>query len=127
MGIIEQLFTADFKAPDIDLSGKTVLVTGSNVGLGFETAVQLLQRGFSKLVMSARSMEKGQAAKGRMLQRVRNVAADQIEVWQLDLASFASTREFADQCADTKLDIAVLNAAVAPLEYRNIADGFEEG
>lgn len=125
--LYEQLFL-DFKAPDADLTGKTALVTGSNVGLGFETAVQLLERGVSRLIMGVRNMEKGAAAKERMLQRVPGAKSDQVEVWQLDLASYDNTRAFADKCANEldRLDIAILNAAVANLKYRKTADGHEE-
>lgn len=125
--IYEQLFL-DFESTEGDLSGKTAVVTGSNSGLGFETSVQLLERGLSRLIMGVRSMDKGQAAKDLMLQRVPGLKRDQIEVWHLAMADYDSVRAFADKCSHElkKIEIVVLNAAVANLEYRVTSDGHEE-
>ena len=46
----------------VDLTGKTVVVIGSNVGLGFETAKHFASMNPKRLVLGCRSQEKGQAA-----------------------------------------------------------------
>ena len=46
----------------VDLTGKTVVVVGANVGLGFETAKHFAKMNPKRLVLACRSQEKGQAA-----------------------------------------------------------------
>lgn len=45
-----------------DLNGKTVVVTGANVGLGFEAAKHFARMNPSKLILGCRSEEKGKNA-----------------------------------------------------------------
>jgi retinol dehydrogenase 12 len=45
----------------VDLTGKTVVVIGANVGLGFEAAKHFASMNPKKLVLGCRSQEKGQA------------------------------------------------------------------
>ena len=46
----------------VDLSGKTVVVIGANVGLGFEAAKHFASMNPNRLVLGCRSQERGQAA-----------------------------------------------------------------
>jgi retinol dehydrogenase 12 len=46
----------------VDLTGKTVVVVGANVGLGFEAAKHFASMNPKRLVLACRSQEKGQAA-----------------------------------------------------------------
>jgi retinol dehydrogenase 12 len=46
----------------VDLTGKTVVVVGANVGLGFEAAKHFASMNPNKLVLACRSQQKGQAA-----------------------------------------------------------------
>jgi hypothetical protein len=46
----------------VDLTGKTVVVVGANVGLGFEAAKHFASMNPKRLVLGCRSQEKGQAA-----------------------------------------------------------------
>jgi NAD(P)-dependent dehydrogenase (short-subunit alcohol dehydrogenase family) len=74
-----------------EISGKTVLITGGNTGLGKETAVRLAQLG-AKVVFTSRDAERGHRALGEIRERS---GRDDVEEMQLDLASFASIRSFA--------------------------------
>ena len=77
----------------MELSGKTAIVTGSNTGLGFETALDLYQRG-AKVFVACRDKEKGLDAIKRM-----KATSDGGELiyGHLDLASLSSVKEFADK------------------------------
>lgn len=103
---------------DVDLHGKTSLVTGSNCGVGLETSRQLLDLSASKLILAVRNEEKGRAAAADLLAGRENVPPDKIEVWKLDLSVHDSVVAFADRVAKavTRLDIAILNAGFIPVK-----------
>ena len=48
-----------------DLSGKSVIVTGSNVGVGYETALALYEKG-ANVTMASRNLKNAEEAIGRM-------------------------------------------------------------
>lgn len=93
-----------------DQSGRTVVVTGANSGLGLVTTRQLARRG-ARVVMAVRDEAKGQrAATG--LRAAQPDAA--LELRRLDLADLDSVRAFADGLhADrVRVDVLVNNAGV---------------
>jgi NAD(P)-dependent dehydrogenase (short-subunit alcohol dehydrogenase family) len=103
--------------PSTTLTGKTGIVTGSNIGIGLECTRQLLDLGLSTVIMAVRSVEKGTAA-AAPLRRAHPKA--RIEVWVLDMLSYASITAFVDRCAAElpRLDFAVLNAGMGGLGFR---------
>ncbi len=106
------------------LAGKRAIVTGANIGLGFQTARELARAG-AQVVMACRSIERGEAAAGRI--RSEQPAA-QVQVARLDLSSLASVREFAAAAlaAAEPIEILVNNAGVMALPKREVTvDGFE--
>ena len=106
-----------------DQSGRTVLVTGANSGLGFWTTVALARKG-ARVLMACRNPAKAEAA----LKRVRAEApGGQAELVALDLASLASVEQCADEVGSrvTKLDVLVNNAGVMATPQGLTADGFE--
>ncbi|EHK18432.1 uncharacterized protein TRIVIDRAFT_47324 [Trichoderma virens Gv29-8] len=113
-------------AKDVNLSGQTAIVTGSNTGLGLETARQLLYLGLSKLILAVRSEEKGKAAREELLAD-KEAGSGEIEVWNLDLESYDSVIQFADRAkALDRLDIAILNAGLFQAKETFIAStGYE--
>jgi len=112
---------------DVDLNGKTAIVTGSNVGLGLECARQLLDLGLSKLILAVCDESKGETARTFLL-KGRNLDASAIQVWKLDLSSYDSVTKFAERASPLEhLDIAMLNAGVYKVELTiNPETGFEE-
>ncbi|KPM41109.1 hypothetical protein AK830_g5453 [Neonectria ditissima] len=109
-----------------DVQGKCAIVTGSNTGLGFESARQLLALGLSHLVLGVRSIEKGKAAAAKL--QTANSAA-KIEVWQLDMESYDSIQAFAQKCqADLlRIDMVILNAGLALTQFGTVsATGHEK-
>jgi NAD(P)-dependent dehydrogenase (short-subunit alcohol dehydrogenase family) len=109
----------------VDLSGKTVIVTGANIGLGFEAAKHFAGMTPGKLILACRSEEKGQAALNKLKEETGCKTA---ELWILDLASFASVKSFAERFEREggRLDILVENAGVFPEEKLQFtSDGWE--
>jgi NAD(P)-dependent dehydrogenase (short-subunit alcohol dehydrogenase family) len=102
-------------AADIpDQSGRTIVVTGANSGLGAVTAGALAAKG-AHVVLACRNTAKGAAAAERM--------TGSVEVRQLDLADLASVRSFADTV--DALDVLVNNAGVMAVPKGLTKDGFE--
>jgi NAD(P)-dependent dehydrogenase (short-subunit alcohol dehydrogenase family) len=103
--------------------GKTIIITGSNVGLGKEAARHYARLGASKLILAVRSLDKGNAAK-HDIEATTNCAKNVIQVWQLDMASYANVKKFAAR-VDAELDrvdIFIANAGVARLTYSTTED-----
>ncbi|KAI5461815.1 hypothetical protein BGZ63DRAFT_509386 [Mariannaea sp. PMI_226] len=133
-GLVQNRFSAptlqSLNDNSTSFSGKTVLVTGASGGLGLEAARHYVRLGASRVILGVRSQSEGDEA-------VRNIrstfTSDRlescvIEVWLVDLSSFSSVQEMGKKIMqDLKtLDIAVLNAAVAPNEHHLTTDGWEE-
>ncbi|KIW92280.1 uncharacterized protein Z519_07264 [Cladophialophora bantiana CBS 173.52] len=109
-----------------DLSGKVVIITGGNTGLGFECARQLLSFNLTHLILAVRSPQKGKDAAKKL--HITYPKAT-IDVWELDMASYDSIQAFV-QRAETelsRLDIAILNSGRWAYKYRTIpSTGHEE-
>jgi NAD(P)-dependent dehydrogenase (short-subunit alcohol dehydrogenase family) len=106
------------------LTGKIAVVTGSNGGLGFETALALARRG-AQVVIAARNEEKGLAA----VAAIGKAAPSAIVRHEaLDLANLASMSAFAHRISDSHpaLDLLINNAGIMLVPRRQTtADGFE--
>lgn len=89
--------------------GKTVCVTGANVGLGKEAARHFVRLGAERVILACRSTEKGEAAKNEIESSEKSSGV--VEVWQLDLSSYESVQQFAKKIDGLKrLDIMLENA-----------------
>lgn len=110
--IYGQLFT-QLPKPTTSFEGKTVIVTGSNVGLGKEAARHITRNNASTVILAVRSLEKGEAAKKDIETSTGKI--DVVKVWQLDMSSYQSVLDFAARANKElqRLDVAVLNAGVA--------------
>ncbi|MGH3898323.1 MAG: oxidoreductase [Pseudonocardiaceae bacterium] len=107
-----------------DQTGRTVLVTGANSGLGLQTATALAMRG-ATVLLGCRDAQRGRAA----LDRVRSAsgAADATLI-HLDLTDLSSVRKAADEVRSItgdRLDVLVNNAGVMATPARRTADDFE--
>ncbi|KAK1655367.1 short-chain dehydrogenase [Colletotrichum phormii] len=109
--------------PSDDCAGRTIIVTGSNVGLGLEAARHFVRLNAAKVILAVRSTDKGEAAKTDI--ELTTGRRDVLEVWPLDQASFESVKEFAARADKLpRLDFAVLNASIAT-NKRVDAEGWE--
>ncbi|EIW83043.1 short-chain dehydrogenase [Coniophora puteana RWD-64-598 SS2] len=109
-----------------DLSNKTVILTGSNVGLGFEAAVHLANMKPGRFIITARDQAKCDKAKKEIEARAQE-GIGAIVASPLELTSFESVRAFVDEFAagSSKLDVLIANAAVSLQEYTQTGNGWE--
>ncbi|WP_431237616.1 SDR family NAD(P)-dependent oxidoreductase [Mycolicibacterium aichiense] len=106
-----------------DQSGRIAIVTGSNTGLGFDTARVLAQHG-AQVVMAVRDTAKGDAAAAEIR---RAAPGAEVTVHKLDLGSLASVREAAAELGSAypRIDLLINNAGVMYPPKQTTADGFE--
>lgn len=105
------------------LSGKHVLITGGNTGIGKATAIGLARLG-AAVTITSRDPAKGEAAAAD----IRRLAGNEdISVLQLDLASLADVRRFAAEvlARRPRLDVLINNAGLILGERSETVDGFE--
>jgi len=107
-----------------DMTGKTVVITGANSGIGLETAVGLAKAG-AKTVITARDRARGEAAAADI--RARS-GRDDVELVVFDLADIASIRQGAAEILQRcpRIDVLVNNAGLILSDRRETVDGFEE-
>jgi NAD(P)-dependent dehydrogenase (short-subunit alcohol dehydrogenase family) len=107
----------------MNLSGKTVIVTGSNTGIGYETALDLYKKG-AKVYVACRNQEKALNAIERMK---ADGGTGELVYEQLDLASLRSVKAFADNVikAESRLDLLINNAGIMIPPQSKTEDGFE--
>ncbi|WP_028112410.1 SDR family oxidoreductase [Ferrimonas kyonanensis] len=106
------------------LKGKTYLVTGANVGAGFE-ATKVLVSKEAKVVMLCRNPGKAASAIEAIKQQY---PVAELSFIQLDLASLESVRSAADAIKRDipKIDALICNAAIAQVAKQEMTiDGFE--
>ena len=111
-------------AADIpDLTGKVVVVTGGNSGIGFGAVREFARHG-AETVLACRSPERGRRALDALRQELPEAKA---ELLPLDLASLASVERFAEAFAEryARLDVLANNAGVMAVPYGKTEDGFE--
>lgn len=109
--------------PVTDFANQTIIVTGANTGLGLEAAKHFARLNASKVIIAVRNLDKGAAAKEAIENETGRKGV--IEVWQLDLSSFQSVKDFAAQVSKLgRLDAVVENAGIGPTK-RVITEGLE--
>src|ERR1700722_13265859 len=106
------------------MSGKTVVVTGGNSGIGFETAAALASMG-ARVLVTARNADRGRAAVAAITQALQGDGQVQLVVF--DLADLASVRRGAGEILEQapRLDVLVNNAGLVLSERAETVDGYE--
>jgi retinol dehydrogenase-12 len=121
--LYRQLWLAPSIPRETSFRDQTVIITGSNVGLGLEAARHITALNAAKVILAVRSTEKGEAAKKSIEETTGK--KDVVEVWALDLQSFESVKAFAKQAQNlSRLDVLIENAGIATDEWR-VAEGNE--
>ena len=122
-GLMPGFFYSQFfvtpPVPSTDCTGKTIIVTGANVGLGKEAARHYVRLNSEKVILACRSLEKGEAAKQEIEGTTKRTGV--VEVWQLDLGSYESVKEFAERAKSLRrLDSIVENAGISTMKYKAV-------
>jgi NAD(P)-dependent dehydrogenase (short-subunit alcohol dehydrogenase family) len=105
----------EWTAADLpSFSGRTVIVTGANSGLGLVTARELARAG-ANTILAVRNTSKGEQA-------AASITGD-VQVRKLDVQDLASVRAFADGTGD--FDVLINNAGIMAVPYAQTTDGFE--
>lgn len=114
--------TTDEVLAGVDLSGKSVLITGGTSGLGAETARAMAAKG-AEVTITARTEAKGQAT----VDQIKASTGKTVSVEGLELGSTSSIRAFAERInsGDRKIDLLINNAGIMACPESTTKDGFE--
>ncbi|KAF7554835.1 hypothetical protein G7046_g6701 [Stylonectria norvegica] len=109
--------------PDQSFSGQTIIVTGSNTGLGLEAAKHFVRLGAARVILAVRTIKKGEVAKASI--EASTNRKDVVEVWELDMSKYSSITAFGEKAKSLdRLDVVVANAGVMKNTYEE-AEGTE--
>ena len=126
MATADKLAVHRFGVADIpDLTGKTIAITGSNNGLGLQSATALARSG-ARLILLCRNQEKGRSA----LDKVRAAAPTETDhrLVSLDLTDLDAVRDAAAATTEVapELDVLINNAGLMAVPFDRTVDGFEK-
>jgi NAD(P)-dependent dehydrogenase (short-subunit alcohol dehydrogenase family) len=103
-------------------SGRTIMITGANTGIGYEAARVMAGQG-ARVLLACRSAEKASAARDRICGLHPKA---EVELLSLDLGNLQSVRDAAAQLApEERLDLLINNAGIMIPPREETADGFE--
>lgn len=109
--------------PKADFTGKTIIVVGSNTGMGKEALRHFVRLNAFKVIITVRSLPKGRAAQEDIEATTNRHGV--MEVWEIDLSSSTSVKAFAARVDKLpRVDAVVANASVATLKFE-ILEGNE--
>jgi NAD(P)-dependent dehydrogenase (short-subunit alcohol dehydrogenase family) len=116
-------FTAAQDIPS--LHGKTILITGGNIGLGKQCILEYARHNPAQIWLAARSLEKAKAAVEEINAQLTTPAP--IKLLELDLSSLESVRMAAAKFLSEapRLDILMLNAGIMATPPGLTTDGYE--
>ncbi|KAG8165628.1 hypothetical protein KVR01_004180 [Diaporthe batatas] len=117
--------SAGFTAKDIpDLSGKVILVTGANSGLGLQSVLDLARHGPKEIWLTSRTTEKADQA---IKEVKKEVPSANLRPLSLDLSSLDSIKSAARSFSQSsqRLDVLLLNAGIMASDPGLTKDGYE--
>jgi NAD(P)-dependent dehydrogenase (short-subunit alcohol dehydrogenase family) len=122
--IAEQYTTLPLLISESTCKGKTYIVTGANSGLGLETARHLVSSAAERVILAVRNSAAGEKAKADIERTTGRKSV--VEVWPLDLSSYASVKAFVSRAKKEfdRVDGLIENAGVF-LDAWTLAEGME--
>lgn len=111
--------TGDLK----DQKGKTILITGANTGLGFQTALELAKKN-AFVIMAGRNSDKINQA---ILDIKKEIPTAKLEAGIVDLSDLKSVKTFAKSITEkhNQLNVLINNAGVMFPPPSKTKDGYE--
>ena len=107
--------------PTQDFTGQTIIVTGSNTGLGLEAVRHFVRLNAAKIIMAVRSTVKGEGAKSDIESSTGRRGV--VEVYEVDMARYESVKNFAAQMSKLpRIDVVVQNAGFLTGNYETVED-----
>lgn len=108
---------------NVDLTGKTFLITGTTAGIGTETVRSLAIHG-AHIIMANRNVELSEKLRENIY---KETDKQNIDIIKLDLSSLKSVKEAADEFLSHNwpLHVLILNAGVYNPPNKTTADGYE--
>lgn len=127
-GLLREAYSQFKNLPVSDTlqTGRTVIITGANVGLGLEAARHFTRLQADRVIIACRDTTKGDAA----VKSIRASYPDgltKLDVWQVDVGDFTSVKAFAARAEKEldRVDVVVSNAGVMTTVYSEMSDGWE--
>ena len=107
-------------------TGKTVLITGSNTGIGLEAARYFVNLNAQRVILAVRFVDKGQTAREQI--EAETGRTQVVKVMELNMQRFDSIAAFVKEVEKTitQLDIVILNAGVMQRDYIQSREGWEK-
>lgn len=121
---LKSQFFTKLPYPDWNFTGQTVIITGSNTGLGLEAARHIVRLGAEKVILAVRTISKGETAAASII-KSEHAKKNVIHVWQLDLSDYASVKAFGARLQTLdRLDAFIQNAGILTSHF-DLAEGVE--
>ncbi|KAK5130406.1 hypothetical protein LTR08_002153 [Meristemomyces frigidus] len=118
--LVHDQFFVTPKVPTTDCTGKTIIVTGANVGLGKEAARHYVRLNAEKVILACRSTQKGEVAKQDIETSTKRTGI--VEVWSLDLQDYESVRRFVKRAQGLqRIDSVVESAGISTFDFKIVA------
>jgi len=117
--LYDQVFTTP-AYPATDCTGRTIIVTGANTGLGKEAVRHLVRLNADRVILTSRTASKGEAAAKEIEETTGRKGV--VEVWNLDLQNYDNVKAFAERVQTLKrLDAIIENAGISTMTYTEVA------
>ena len=103
---------------------KTIIITGANSGLGFETAKKVAKNQNYQVILACRNKDNAEKAREDI---INNTGNNNIRTMIIDTSSLKSVRNFVEEFRNLslKLDVLICNAGISPMHKGITEEGFE--
>ncbi|KAF7947045.1 uncharacterized protein EAE97_004294 [Botrytis byssoidea] len=107
--------------------GKSILITGATSGIGYATAVHFVNLGARSVVITGRSLAKGELAKARIEDETDTIGKNIVRCMELDMSTFETINEFAGKVTRDiqEIDFVCLNAGAISTKHKLGKEGYE--
>ncbi|KAI9714566.1 MAG: hypothetical protein M1812_006371 [Candelaria pacifica] len=116
---VKTQFTSKPSLPTTLFTNRTIIITGSNTGLGKEAVRHFVSLNASRVIMAVRSIPKGQLAATEIETSTNRTGV--ISVWECDYGSYSSIQAFSHRVNQLdRVDALILNAGIATENFERL-------